>query len=407
MKIAILTDLLNYDPAYSISTAVKNQLLMLQMRGYNPVLVVKNGYDDSFRQYGNPKIVQINQGKCDNVVKIDADTELEIEHIYNELMTTIPGFDAIITHDLIYQPAQFKMHIAARRFAIENPDTKWLHFVHSATHMNTASQTGDYQKELTGKFPHSTLAVFHYEEQTRKAGLYGYEIDQTAIVPNAYDIAEYYEPLTKKVIADNKLWQADMIAVYPARLDRGKQPHIVIEIFEQLNEMGFYAPVIIADFHSTSGDKEIYRSEMRKMASTKTPVIFMSDYEPYHVPHKVIRELFEYGDILIHPSRSESDPLIIPEAAWAGCGLVLNMDLSPFRQWTPLIQGKFSANIDITNGMLGTTETSYSDRKTYMRGIANQIVYHMQNNPVLSGHKQIRQQRSLEAVSRHLIASLS
>lgn len=68
MKIAILTDLLNYDPAYSISTAVKNQLLMLQK--YNPVLVVKSGYDGSFEQFGTHKAIQIEQGKCDNVVNI-------------------------------------------------------------------------------------------------------------------------------------------------------------------------------------------------------------------------------------------------------------------------------------------------------------------------------------------------
>jgi len=407
MKIAILTDLLNYDPAYSICGAVKNQLLMLQMRGYNPVLVVKNGYDDSFRQYGNPKIIEINQGKCDNVVKIDNDTESEIEHIYNELMTTIPGFDAIVTNDLIYQPAMWKMHVAARRFAIENPDIKWLHLVHSATKMDVIRQAGKYQKELLGKFPHSTLAVFDNEEKIRKAGLYGYEVDETAIVPNTLDITEYYEPLTKKVIADNKLWQADMIAVYPCRLDRGKQPHIVIEIFEQLNEMGFYAPVVVADFHSTGGDKKTYRDELRQMAGIKTPVIFMSDYAPYHVPHKVIRELFEYGDILVHPSRSETDSIVAIEAAWARCGLVLNMDLRPFHQWQELVWGKFSANIDITTGLLGTTETNYADRKMYMKNIANQIVYHMSNNPVLAGHVRVRQVKSLEAVSCQLAAALS
>ena len=407
MKIAILTDLLNYDPAYSISTAVKNQLLMLQMRDYNPVLWVKDGYDGSFEQYGSPKTIQIEQGKCDNVVRIDTDIESEIDHIYSQLTQHIQGFDTIITNDLIYQPAQFKMHIAARRFAVENPDTKWVHFVHSATDMNTAKQTGKYQRELIGRFPHSTLAVFHNEEKIRKAGLYGYEIDQTAVVPNAYDITEFYEPLTKKVIADNKLWQADMIAVYPCRLDRGKQPNIVIEIFKHLNKMGFYAPVVIADFHSTGGDKEVYRHELRKLAGSHTPAIFMSDYEPYHVPHKVIKELFEYGDILIHPSRSESDPLIIPEAAWARCGLVLNMDLRAFHNRGELIGAKFSSNMDIATGLHGTTETNYSNRDEYMRGIANQIIYHMQNNPVLGGHVEVRQRRSLEAVSRQLIAVLS
>lgn len=404
MKVVILTDLLNCDPAYSISTVVKNQLLMLKMQQFNPVLVVKNGYDGSFDAYTN-NIIQINQGTTDNFVKIDDKTDAEIEEIYNELKPTIQGCNVVITHDLIYQAALWKMHVAAYRLALENPNVRWLHFVHSSTNLNTKAKTGKYQQELSGRFPNSLLAVFHREEQRRKAGLHGYEIDQTAIIPNPFDITEYYEPITKQIINYNKLWMADIIAVYPCRLDKGKQPEIIIEIFKHLNEVGLYAPVILADFHSTDGKKAKYRQQLKQIAGT-LPVVFTSDYEPYHVPHKVIRELFEYGDVLVHPSRSESDPLIIPEAMWHGCGLVLNMDLRPFHQWNPMIEGKFSSNIDITTGETGTTETGYGNRDVYMRGIAHQIVYHMNNNPVLGGHVRIRKERSLEAVSKLLAGAL-
>jgi len=59
--------------------------------------------------------------------------------------------------------------------------------------------------------------------------------------------------------------------------------------------------------------------------------------------------------------------------------------------------GKFSSNIDVTTGKAGSTDTNYSSRSEYMKEMANAMLYLLENNPVIKGHVNVRQQRSLKA----------
>ena len=115
-------------------------------------------------------------------------------------------------------------------------------------------------------------------------------------------------------------------------------------------------------------------------------------------------DLFDFADVMVHPSQSESDPLVLPEAAWARCGLVLNFDLPMFRLWqNRALLYKFSSNVDVATGMPGDTTTKYGDRQAYMRHVAGGIAYMMGNDPVLLNHARMRKERSLKAVwQKHL-----
>src|SRR3989304_9276339 len=102
-------------------------------------------------------------------------------------------------------------------------------------------------------------------------------------------------------------------------------------------------------------------------------------------------DLMEYSDVFIHPSRSESDPLTVPEAAWKRCGLVLNFDLPVFRQWDGrALLYKFSSNIDTQTGMPGETETKYSDRRESMDGVAGGGTSLIQEKFIIPTHAEIR-----------------
>ena len=93
---------------------------------------------------------------------------------------------------------------------------------------------------------------------------------------------------------------------------------------------------------------------------------------------------------------SEADSLILMEAMWKRCGLVLNFDLPRFREFDgQAIFGKFSSYIDVNTGMPGGTQTNYNDRAEYMKSIAGAIAYQMRNNPQLALHVKMRQERSL------------
>ena len=262
--------------------------------------------------------------------------------------------------------------------------------------------------ECQDQFPNSRLIAMHNEEINRKGTLYDYERDQIVVIPNPVDLTENFHELAKKIVKEMKLYSRDVIAIYPARLDRGKQVHIVIEIFDKLRYQGWDAAVVVIDFHSTAGDKAKYRDEMK--AGREDWVLFTSSLPEgsYHIPHKAVMDLFEYSDIFIHPSRSESDPLTIPEAMWKRCGLMLNFDLPIFRQYDGrALFGKFSSGIDVHTQMPGETKTSYEDRDGYMGNLASAIAYEMQNNMVLYNHANVRKERSLETVAqKHLIPAI-
>jgi glycosyltransferase involved in cell wall biosynthesis len=405
MRTAILTDFISHDPAYSLCSVVANQLKMLADE--DVTLFVRKGFNikDTPEGYLGPtqKLVVLDPGKTgSNTVEVTAESEAEIVALEHQLEEHLADIDVVLTHDLIYQANMWKYHVAARRYATKQSKKRWLHWVHSSTDLGTARQTGRFANELAGRFPNSRLVAMHEEEVNRKGGMFGYERDQVVIVPNPLDIMEDYHPTTQAILKGkgSSAWQADIVIVYPARLDRGKQVEVIGEIGEALNLQGWNTLVFICDFHSTGGDKVNYRDEMK--AKYGGFMTFVSDYgkeTSYRVPHKVVMDLFDWADVFVHPSRSESDPLIVPEAAWKRNLLVLNFDLPVFRQYDGrALFGKFSSNIDVTNGLVGETNTTYANRKDYMAGQAKAIAYMVQQDPVLRNHRVVRQTRSLEAV---------
>ena len=119
-------------------------------------------------------------------------------------------------------------------------------------------------------------------------------------------------------------------------------------------------------------------------------------------------DLFDYADVFIHPSKSESDPLTIPEAMWKRNLMVLNFDLPVFRQYDgQALFGKFSSNIDVVSGQVGEPNTSYGNREEYMAGIGRSIAFMIEQDMVLKNHRMVRQERSLDAVrDKYLLPAL-
>jgi len=405
-KVAILTDFIGHDPAYSLCAVVANQAKMLHMGGYEFKVLTRALFESP---YPGGEIQVLDPGEIgSNVVNITAKSGSEIDILTEQMRLALTDVDVVFTHDLLCQANLWKYHVAAWRIAKDQSGLRWLHWIHSGSSMDISGQTGRFHSELRGKFPHACLVVFHEEEAMRKRVAFGYEMHETVVIPNPINFTEDYDPVALEAIEKGDLWDADIVAVYPCRLDRGKQPHIVIEIFAELRAMGWDARVVIVDFHSTAGDKAKYRKAMKAAAAKEgVPLLFASDLSKdteYHIPHKAVMNLFDFADVLVHPSRSEGDPLIVPEAAWARCGLVLNFDLPMFRLWqNRALLYKFSSNVDVATGMPGDTTTEYGDRRAYMRHVAGGIAHMMQNDPVLQNHMRMRKERSLKAVwEKHL-----
>lgn len=412
-QVAILTDFHNYDAAYSLCQVVRCQLKALHGLGYRPRLIVQEDFSDrgELSAWADVQRIQLHTSG-DNRVHVTRDADMQITAVQQNLREALDGCNVVLAHDVIYQANMWMLNVAARRLAKVTPGLRWLHWVHSATNLDISAQTGRFQAELSERFPHSTLVVMHPEEFNRKGSLYGYENDQIAIIPNPLDITEYYHPAAQQLIEAADLMLSDCILVYPCRLDRGKQPHILIEIAAEMVKLGYNPRVVILDFHSISGDKADYRAEMKVQAQAAgVKCFFGSDLpgaEPgyphtYMLPHQAALNLLDMADVLVHPSVSESDPLILAEAMWARAGLLLNFDLPVFRQHDGhALFGKFSSAIDVTTGQPGTTTTNYTNRTEYMRGMAGAILYQLEHNPVANRRLWVRKTKSIQAVGRLL-----
>lgn len=398
--IAILTDFYKFEPAYSLCRVAALQARMLAQAGYETVVIGKPGFEG----FEGAEVRNVDPGKTSNEIRIDDNTAAEIGTLTNQLKDVLQDDTIVLTHDVIYQRALWKYRVACRRIAKEKPGIKWLHWVHSGTARYDPSELREYRYECEGPSPNATLVAFHDEERMRKGLLFSYEQHNIVTVPNPIDITDSYHPVAMEAIDRGNLWDADVIAVYPCRLDRGKQPHIIVEVFAELAAMGYDVRVVFVDFHSTGGDKVDYRNEIKRLARN-VPILFTSDLEfpeaEYHIPHKAVMDLIEFSDVFIQPSVSEGDPLVWSEAAWKCKGLVGNFDLPVHRLWQgDALLYKFSSSIDVTTGLPGDTTTGYGDRQAYMRHVAGGIAYQMRFNPVLKLHAETRKRRAWPNVWR-------
>ena len=436
-KITIFTTFVSADYAYSLNRIVIDQLKMLTMGGYEVKVIAHEGFkggvtteeakrDLDKQWYNHPKveIVEIPNVPVSNDSYVDETFEEDISKLKEALKPIFLETDVCITHDLVYQPAALKHNLAVRRLLKECPEikTKFLHWIHSATKPDVLSSlrggNQEYLNLIQSKFPRSFYITFNQFSVPRLKEWFKVDDGDIKYVPHPHDFFEGKDPLTMQIAQKTNILQKDVACMYPCRLDRGKQPEYVIKIMHAVKESGRSICCIIADFHSTDGDKVTYRNEMKnlgmKLGFNSEELVFLSEFEMeegkfrYEVPHRVISELFEFTNTFILPSKSETYSLIAQEAAAKRNFVILNHDFPPFRSIygdAPYYR-QFSSNIDSANGMDGETNTRFADEKEYWKEVANYIGYVQDHTRVLALHNKIRQERNLSFVFRRHIEPL-
>jgi glycosyltransferase involved in cell wall biosynthesis len=349
-----------------------------------------------------------------NEIKIDATWDSDIEALRVALEQDIGDIDVILSHDMIFQPAQLKLHAAALAVANAHPEKKWLHWIHSAT----SSFAREHKRIVGGSFPNYKIVFPNQYDAPRVAECYGVAVSDVAFVPHATDPLTFLmsHPLSRELATEIDLLEADVIGCYPARLDQGKQVEIGIEIFHQIKRTGRQVRYIIFDFHSTGGDKVQVRNNLIELCKSLhlevgKEVVFTSQWRKetqLECPRQMVRDIMLVGDVLIQPSRSETYSLVAQEAALCRNLLMLNFDFPVFRDIYKgdALYGKFSSNLDALTGMDGTTETRYANRADYMQDMARRIVGQLESNMVLRQFRFRRKQRNLKAVWRDYLEPL-
>lgn len=394
---------------------------MLKRAGYTPVLIVSEGWDPPkdtiFNNLETIKLAPV--AYVDPPVINDMFYE-DVELIYQQLRDSIPDGSVVITHDLIFLPDYTKHNIAARKVADEKPGIRWVHWVHSATGPNTLIAERDmygdeYKKLLLTKFPNSVIAYPNAQDIPRVAKNFAYEEFEIKEVPHSTDPTEGMHPLVQRLYDDLHLGDVDVLAIAPMRLDRGKNPQMIVRAMAACKEEGLRAHVIFCDFQSTGGDKVTLREDCKALAerlSASDCITFLSEFDDLaamEVPHDVVLDLFTLSNVFICPSRSETYSLTTQEAMLKGNLVILNHDFPAFRQ----IYGKKAlyrqfdgAEVDFA-GYDGKIDTQHSDIDAYFRErFAVPLKGWLENDKVLAGKTWVRTQRNPDFVFKNYIEPL-
>jgi glycosyltransferase involved in cell wall biosynthesis len=375
-KITIFTTFADISEAYSLNRVVMDQLKMLLQNGYKPSVIVA----DSFIPQGvyadeRVQIVKIPLVPVHNEVKKDPSFDEDVMMLTNALDEVLKDADVVLTHDIIYQNAALKHNFAARKIAEKYPKLRWLHWIHSATSPVTLAAlrpyfSDEYLQTIGKPFPNSQYIFFNHWSIPRVAQNFQVSQELVKIIHHPSDLEDVYglTPSIASLCRDKSIYSADVICVYPIRLDRGKQVEHVIKTIACLKDFDLKVRLIVVDFHSTGGDKVTYRDELKEMAIdwglNSEELVWTSEARPEwsaEVPHKDVMSLMRLSNVFIMPSVSESYSLVTQEAGLNKVVAVLNFDFPPFRDifGPAAIYRKYSSNVDALSGLDGNTSTAY------------------------------------------------
>lgn len=394
---------------------------MFKRAGYNPVLIAMEGWeppeDSVFFEAETKFLYPTNNHNPDSS---EQDIAEIVDLTYQQLKDVLPEEGVVITHDLIFLPDYTILNLAARRLAQGRPNMRWLHWVHSATAPNTVSQEramfGEtYAETLNQKFPNSILCYPNAQDIPRVARNFNFEEFEVIEVPHSTDPTEDMHPLVQRLYDEKKLGDCEVLSIYPARLDRGKNPQMLVRAMAGFRDAGITSHVVFCDFSSTGGDKVTLREECKQMAEDKgvaDRVTFISEFDDlaqFEVPHKVVLDLFTLSNVFFLPSRSETYSLITQEAMLKGNLCILNYDFPAFRQ----IYGKkalyrqFDGAEVSTDGFDGKVDTTHSNIDAYFKErVAMAVKAWLENNLMLQAKTWVRTKRNPDHVFREFIEPL-
>lgn len=414
--VCIATSFYCWDPSYSLISVVESQIKMLVDIGdYKIKVLVDEQFpvDDAPDIWRHPNVTleRIPPFHKDNDGILPPDYQEQVEKLYNSLKEILKDCSVVLTHDLVLQPAEILYNLAVRRLAEERNDLHFLHMSHSATAPSVRCSDEKAREIIQQPFPGDAIMLYPNDWDRKRVSInYKYPLDRIKCVHHPIDIPEYlgFHEWTRELVKEKDLLNADIMAVYPIRLDRGKQVEFPIRILAAIKKKGRDVRLVVMDFSSTGGDKIIYREELKRIAKEEglddKEITFMSEWQEkthLHSPRQMVRDLMLISNLYIHASTSETYSLTTQEAIICKNLIVLNHHFPPMRDIygsDNIIYYPFGSAVNVLDGEDGATNININDKDKHFENIANEIIYFIENNPVLAEHTFIKKHRNLNYI---------
>jgi len=444
-----MTTFYTIDNAYSLCNCVEDQIRMFVSNDYKIKLLVDEEINESelvgMWAHENVTVEKLPKVSRDNDGILPPDYQEQVTKLLDALREKLKDVKVVIGHDIVLQPAHLIFNLACRKLAEERPDLRWLHWSHSATAPSVRCSDETAREIIQQKFPNAFMCYPNDWDRKRVSINYKYELDEVKCVhhpsdftslmfgdevrwedvPNLSDEAKafmdktinYPIRLSKDLVNEFKILDADVISVYPCRLDRGKQPEFNIKTMAAMKKLGRSVKMIIFDFHSTGGDKVVFREELKKIAEqhglTKDECIFISEWREdthYNVPRQVIMNMKKISDWHMHPSTSETYSLVVQESMIWRNFCVLNHHAPYMRDIygsANVLHEPFGSAVNSLDGEDGATNINISNELQHFENLANKVLYFIEvTNPVIKQWRFIRQTKSLDYIFKNQLEPL-
>lgn len=415
-KVGLLTTFYNLNSGYSLVTVVMQQLMMLQKQGYQPVLFGLTNFNEE-------DISKIPEGvELRKVIpqwllepyghtgsSIPDEFEKNVDETVKVYEEHFKDLDVLIAHDVCFINSYLIYNVALKRANLNNLPI--LHQIHSGP---SARQNHAYPWDELWKLPNNTKLIYmNHSEKVAAAEMYGVYDKDVKVVYNPMDLRAMLKlsPLTCNLIDEYKLFEADIIAVYPVSSTRmgddGKAVRKVIAIMGFLKQLGQDVRLVIPNAHANGSNEKNTIQMMYQIGQryglTDREIVFTSMYDVPNneqgVPHQVVVELFQIANLFIFPSYSENAPLILLEAAATKNLMVLNEDFAPMKDFVgPEGAYYFRFRSRLVND---TQYRGEGGEDGYFKDVALIVLDNLKNNKAMSGFTTIRKKFNIDWIANN------
>jgi glycosyltransferase involved in cell wall biosynthesis len=400
-NVALLTTFFDVTSGYSLVAVAETQIRMLLDGGYMPTVLVQNRYHKDkdgqesilpFLQQPPPSVwneqtvdLRAVVPAMDLPAEVPDDFEERADRVEAAIEENLKGIDVCITHDIVLQPYYLPHNAAVRRYAKKRPDLLWLHWLHSCPSHGRAET---YPESLRSTPPPGYLVYPNDSDKAMVVRAYGLAGQEWRVkvcrAGHAIDplLKWPYDRLTKDLARKADLMAGEVAAIYPARLDRGKQVEKAVRLMVGVQRAGYEPRLLVVDWQSAGQRFQSYIDELLALAKhfgLEGKINFTSrldDSCSQGVPPQVVTELFSLTNVYIHPSAVETYSLVVHEAALQGNLLVLNHDFPAMRE----LYGDAAIYMDFGSDR---AQRTYEDEQTFWNEEAKRLIAELRGNRAL------------------------
>lgn len=357
-RVVILAPLSNFTPSYSITSVVLEQCAALATLGPNVRvhLWVMSGVDRSLLP-ALPKNVEVHAVIPKTMWQQDQVADEEVARIgtaLNKALGSVPGLVAVFTHDLLFQSWYVTAAKAIHGLSISAPTggsggTKWLHLAHSSVGQRPAQAdvAGSPVSFRTNLPDGHFLLALNSADVPYLAAYYKTSQDRVIVCRNGRDPRLLWDmsPSAAEIITRLRLLEAEWVQVFPLSAERASAKGVprVIDLLHALEKEsqipGARAVLVVVDAHANGKPAQEQKALMKDYAARLgyQGLAFTSDLIPDDAGRGLsksdVQSLFRVSNLFAFPTISEAGPLVLMEAALAGCQLVLNDSLPALREY--------------------------------------------------------------------------